>query len=213
MRAKELEEKETNMVATTYNGAATSVKVIVTTNSNAPVFSDKHVDKRTIWEMKMTAHLMDKGLDMFLKPGFESKLPKKEIGLFDSDNEKEAVQLNKKAMGQFIQAFSNISLLNKVNLERKADKDFPSRRVWKLWQEMKDEYNPDNSIAEAELELAMGRLRLNKKKNPRKIIKEIASCKVKYGIPVSDSKKIAQIFRLGRKRYGCEFKVVGSDKL
>jgi hypothetical protein len=100
-------------------------------------------------------------------------------------------------MGQFIPAFSNISLLNNVNLERKADKNFPSGRVYQLWQEMKDEYNPDDSIAEAELELAMGRLRLIKTKNPRKIIKEIASCKVKYGIPVSDSKKIAQLICLG----------------
>jgi hypothetical protein len=125
LRAKELEEKETNMVATTQNGAATSVKVIATTNLKAPVFSGKHGDKWTIWEMKMTAHFMEKGLDMCLEPGFESKLPKKEIGPFDSDNEKEAVELNKKTMGQFIQAFSNISLLNKVNLERKADKNFP----------------------------------------------------------------------------------------
>jgi hypothetical protein len=67
---------------------------------------------------------------------------------------------------------------------------------------MKDEYNPDDSIAEAELELAMGRLRLNKKKNPRKIIEEIASCEVKYGIPVSDSKKIAQLICLGGNKYG-----------
>jgi hypothetical protein len=124
-----LEEKETNMVATTQNGTATSVEVIAKTNSKAPVFSGKHGDKWTIWEMKMTAHLMDKGLDMCLKPGFECKLPEKEIGPFDSDNEKEAVEFNKKAMGQFIQAFSNISLLNKVNLERRADKNFPSRRV------------------------------------------------------------------------------------
>ena len=40
---------------------------------------------------------------------------------------------------------------------------------------MKDEYNPDNSIAEAELELALSKLRLTKKKNPRKIIEEITS--------------------------------------
>ncbi len=190
------------MVATTQNGGATSVEVIATTNLKVPVFSGKHGDEWTIWEMKMTAHLMDKGLDKCLEPGFEHKLPEKEIGPFDSDNEKEAVELNKKAMGQFIQAFSNISLLNKVNLEKKADKNFPSGRVWKLWQEMKDEYNHDDSIAEAELELAMGRLCLNKKKNPRKIIKEIASCKVNYGIPVSDSKKIAQLICLGGNKYG-----------
>jgi hypothetical protein len=97
-----LEEKETNMVATTQNGVATSVKVIVTTISKAPVFSGKHGDKWSIREMKLAAHLMDKGLDMCLEPGFESKLPMKGIGLFDSDTEKEVVELNKKAMGKFI---------------------------------------------------------------------------------------------------------------
>jgi len=57
-------------------------------------------------------------------------------------------------------------------------------------------------IAEAELELAMSKLKLNNKKNPQKIIKEIASCEVKYGIPVSNSKEVAQLIRLGGKEYG-----------
>ena len=67
---------------------------------------------------------------------------------------------------------------------------------------MRDDYNPDDSIAEAELELAMSKLKLTNKKNPRKIVEEIASCKVKFGIPVSDSKKVAQLIRLGGKEYG-----------
>ena len=61
---------------------------------------------------------------------------------------------------------------------------------------------PDDSIAEAELELAMSKLRLNNNKNLQKIIEEIALCEVKYGIPVSDSKKVAQLIRLGGREYG-----------
>ncbi len=34
--------------------------------------------------------------------------------------------------------------MNKVNLERRADKNFPSGKAWKLWKEMKDEYNPED---------------------------------------------------------------------
>ena len=63
----------------------------------------------------MTAHLMDKGLDACLKPGFDNKLPAKQSSPRDND-EKGAAELNKKTMCQFIQAFTNISLLNKVNL-------------------------------------------------------------------------------------------------
>ena len=67
---------------------------------------------------------------------------------------------------------------------------------------MQEEYNPDDSIAGAELELALSKLQMNNKKNPQKLIEEIASCEVKYGIPISDSKKMAQLIRLGGKEYG-----------
>ena len=149
------------MVATqTGVGSSTAaVEVVATTHTKAPFFSGKHGNDWTIWEMKMTAHLMDKGLDMCLEEEFNAKFLAKEIGPFFND-ENEAVEQNKKAMGQFIQAFSSISLLNKVNLERKADKNFPSGKAWKLWKEMKEEYNPDDSIAEAELELALSKLKL-----------------------------------------------------
>jgi homospermidine synthase len=33
-------------------------------------------------------------------------------------------------------------------------------------------------------------------------LEEIASCEVKYGVPVSDEKKVAQLIRLGGKKYG-----------
>ncbi len=111
----------------------------------------------------MTAHLMDKVLNKCLDPDFKNRLPVKESGLFDLTTEKEkkfkeAVDMNKKAMGQFIQAFLTIYLLNKVNLQKKADKLFPSKKGWKLWKGMQEEYNPDDSIAEAEQELAMSKL-------------------------------------------------------
>ena len=70
--------------------------------------------------MKMSAHLIEKGLDACLDPTFETRLPNKESGPFDmtiedKKNQKEAVDLNKKAMCQFIQAFSmRMSLLSKV---------------------------------------------------------------------------------------------------
>jgi hypothetical protein len=126
------------MMVSTRGGVTTTpveVEVVATSNSKAPVFSDKHGDKWTVWEMKMIAHLMDKGLGACLKPRFDNKLPAKESGPRD-DDEKGAVELNKKAMCQFIQAFTNISLLNKLNLERKASSDFPSGKAWKLWHAM-----------------------------------------------------------------------------
>jgi len=120
----------------------------------------------------------------------------------DNKNQKEAVGMNKKAMCQFIQAFLTMSLLSKVNLQKKADKLFTSGRVWKLWAELQGDFNPDDSITETELELVLSKLKLASKKNPRKLIEEIASCEVKYGVPVSDGKKVVQLNRLNGKKYG-----------
>jgi hypothetical protein len=66
---------------------------------------------------------------------------------------------------------------------------------------MREEYNPNDSIAEAELELALSKLQLNNKKNPQKLIEEIVSCEVKYGIPISDSKKMVHLICLGGQEY------------
>jgi hypothetical protein len=148
-----------------------SVEVVAMTSSKPPTFNGKHGDDWRMWEMKMTAHLMDKGLNKCLDPDFKDRLPVKESGLFDLTTEegkkfKEAVDLNKKVMGQFIQVFSTINLLKKVNLQKKAEKQFQSGKGWKLWKEMQDDFNPDDSIAEAELELALSKIQLNNKKNP-----------------------------------------------
>jgi hypothetical protein len=39
-------------------------------------------------------------------------------------------------------------------------------------------------------------------KNLQKLIEEIVLCEVKYGIPISNSKKMAQLICLGGKEHG-----------
>jgi hypothetical protein len=159
-------------VATKANAssAASNVEVVTGTTSKTPVFSGNHGNDWTIWEMKFSAHLMEKGLDTCLDPNFKTRLPNKESGPFDmtvenKKNQEEAVDMNNKVMCQFIQAFVTMSLLGKVNLQNKADKLFPSGRVWKLWAELQGDFNPDDSIAETKLELALSKLKLANKKN------------------------------------------------
>ena len=128
----------------------------------------------------MSAHLMENGMNACLDPKFELRMPAKESGSFDltiedEKNQKEAVDdMNvKKAMCQFIQAFSAMSLLSKVNLQKKPDKLFPSGREWKLWKELKGDFNPYDSIAETKLELVLSKLKLVNKKNPRKLFEKL----------------------------------------
>ena len=105
------------MVAATRASSTTTnnVEVVTGMTSKTPVFSGNHGDDWTIWDMKFSAHLMEKGLDTCLDPDFKNRLHTKEIGPFDmtnhdENNQKEAVDLNKKAMCQFIQAFPTMSL-------------------------------------------------------------------------------------------------------
>ena len=61
----------------------TSVEVVTAMTSKTPVFSGNHGDDWTIWELKMSEHLMEKGLDACLDPNFETRLPNKESGPFE----------------------------------------------------------------------------------------------------------------------------------
>ncbi len=82
------------------------------------------------------------------------------------------MDLNKNTMCQFIQASLTISLLRKVHLQKKAGKLFlsVSARAWKLWIELQADFNPDHSMTETKLELALSKLKLTNKKNPRKLL-------------------------------------------
>jgi len=162
------------VVATRANASlmTNNVKVVAgITSKTTPVFSGNHGDDWTIWEMKISAHLMKKGFDACLDPTFETRLPNKESGPFDmtvedEKNQKEAVDMNKKAMCQFIQAFSTMSLRARSICKIKQTRTSPSGRVWKLWAKLQGDFNLDDSIAETELELVLGKLKLTNKKNP-----------------------------------------------
>jgi hypothetical protein len=62
------------MVAATRASLTTTnnVEVVTGTTSKTPVFSGNHGNDWTIWDIKFSAHLMEKGLDAFLDPDFKN---------------------------------------------------------------------------------------------------------------------------------------------
>jgi hypothetical protein len=121
------------------------------------------------------------------------------LAVEEEKNFTEAVDLNKNAMCQFIQTFPTMNLLSKINLQKEAEKLFPIGRAWKLWMELQGDFNSDNSIAETKLELTLRKLKLSNKKNPHKLMEEITYCEVKYGVPISNGKKIVQLICLRKE--------------
>jgi hypothetical protein len=51
----------------------TNVEVVTGTTSIPSVIRGNHGDNWTIWEMKITTHLMEKGLDSCLDPNFDTR--------------------------------------------------------------------------------------------------------------------------------------------
>jgi hypothetical protein len=63
------------------------------------------------------------------------------------------------------------------------------------------EYKPDDTMAELEMEKALSKLSLGKKKEPKDLNDELSAIKCRYKLDLTKSKKKAQIFRIGGAQY------------
>ena len=63
------------------------------------------------------------------------------------------------------------------------------------------EYEPDDTMTEMEMEKALSKLSLGKKKDPNDINNELSAIKCRYKIDLTKSKKKEQIFRIEGAQY------------
>jgi hypothetical protein len=63
------------------------------------------------------------------------------------------------------------------------------------------EYKPDDTMAKMEMEKTPNKLSLRKKKDPNNVNDELSAIKCRYKLDLTESKKKAQIFRIGRAQY------------
>ena len=66
---------------------------------------------------------------------------------------------------------------------------------------MLKEYEPEDMMAEMEMELALNKLKLGPSKDPNDLLNELAAIECRYLLELTDSKKKAQVMRLGGKVY------------
>jgi hypothetical protein len=110
------------------------VKVSKLNNLKPPQFNGKKGDNYIIWEMKSEADQVMKRLGKAIQPNCKQELPsdkKDKLDLTDEAKKKQhkAVKKNQKAMMQLALSFSNVSLLNKLNSEKKKDKTWLTGEV------------------------------------------------------------------------------------
>ncbi len=112
-----------------------------------------------------------------------------------------AVKKNKKAMMHVALSWVKVSQLNRFNCATRANKDWPSGKAHEVMAQLMKEYKPDDMIAGMEMEKALSKLSLGKKKDPNDINDELSTIECRYKIDLAESKKKAQIFRIGRAQY------------
>jgi hypothetical protein len=153
----------------------TIVKVLNSNNLKPPQFNGKKGDNYIIWKMKFEVDQVMKGLYKAFQPNFEHELPsdkKTKLDLTDKAKKKQhkADKKNQKAMMQLALSFSNVSLLNKLNCEKKKDKKWPTGKAHHVMTAIIKEYEPEDAMAKMEMDRALSKMKLGSKKYPNELL-------------------------------------------
>ena len=178
-----------------------------TINTKVPQFNGAKGDKYMLWKMKFEADQEMKGLWGAFLPDFETELPESETANLDltsseGKKKKAALAKNKKAMMQLALAFTTVSLANKLNCEKRRDKaNWPTGKAHRVMTAIIKEFEPEDTMAEMEMERALSKLKLGPKKDPLDLLDEFASIECRYSLDLSDARKKSQVLRLGGTAY------------
>jgi hypothetical protein len=175
-------------------------------NSKPPQWDGKKGDSYLMWKIKFLAHATMLNLEECFTLDYDKELPAKEKEAFNlttTEGQKwlAAVKKNKKAMMQFALSFTKVAQLNKVNRATRADPNWPSGKAIEVMAQLVKEYEPDDTMAEMEMENALNKLTLSKKKDPNDINDELSAIECRYKIDLTESKKKAQVLRIRGAQY------------
>jgi hypothetical protein len=156
--------------------------------------------------MKFEADQVMNRLYKAFQSDFEQELPsdkKAKLDLTDKAKKKQhkAVKKNQKGMMQLALSFLNMSLLKKIDCKKKKDKKWPTGKAHHVMTALIKEYEPEDTIAKMEMEQALSKMKSGSKKDPNKLLNELASIECRYLLELSKSKKKAQVLHLGWAQY------------
>jgi hypothetical protein len=109
--------------------------------------------------------------------------------------------MNQKAMMQMALSFTQVKLMNKLNIKKHRDKDCPTGKAHRVMPPLIRKFEPEDTMAEMKMEQALAKMKLGPKKDPSKLLNKLASIECKYSLELSNSKKNAQVLRLGGSLY------------
>jgi hypothetical protein len=170
---------------------AEKIEVLSSNNLKPPQFSGKKGECFLMWKMKFEADMVMKGLYDAFQSKFKAELPtQKNFDLMDETEKKyhDAVVMNRKAIMQFALLFSTVLLLNKLNCEKRKNRtNWPSGKAHHVMSVVVKEFEPEDTMAEMEMEHVLAKLKLGPKKDPNKLLHEFASIECRYSLELSKS--------------------------
>jgi hypothetical protein len=98
-------------------------------------------------------------------------------------------------------SWTKVAQSNKLNHPTRANKDWPSQKAHEVMIQLVKEYKPDDTMAEMEMEKALNKLSLSKKKDPDNLNGELSAIEYMYKLDLTKSKEKMQIFRIGGDQY------------
>jgi hypothetical protein len=84
--------------------------------------------------------------------------------------------------------------LNKLNCGGRTNKDWSSGKAHEVMTQLVKEYKPDDTMAEMEMEKALSKLTLGKKKDPNNLLDEMSAIECRYRIDLTELTKKVQVF-------------------
>jgi hypothetical protein len=100
-------------------------------------------------------------------------------------------------MMQVALSFTKVSQLNMLNRAGRTNKDWPTGKAHEVMTQLVKEYEPDDTMAKMEMEKALSKLTLGKKKDPNNLLNEMSAIECRYKIDLTESKKKPQVFHIG----------------
>ena len=171
-----------------------------------PSFNGKQGASYAIWDMKFRAYAQEKNFAEALLATHLTAMPASESDILDptvsSDKVKiKAKEKNAKAMQALISAMTETKDMNKIMTEQRRDPYHPTGMACMVWAALKKEYMPCDSTAEADMERALLKIKLNKKTNPMRLLDEIAAIECRYNLSISAGRRRAIVLTAAGKDY------------
>jgi hypothetical protein len=168
-----------------------------------PNFGGKQEDF-PVWMTKAQAVATLKGFAPALELGFESKLPDRADAVLNENDagdkaKKLALEMNNLGMSHLTMALGSDEMLGMI--EQSKTPEFPGGLACKVWEALLEEYQPDDTIASAEMLRALTNLKLGKNENPKQLGLRMAKILNQYRSTIDEKSKVAIVVKCGGQRY------------